>query len=310
MLAENSRKIHCQIAHIMKNGANLVYRGNSRDDLPPVKIVNNYEWQREIKLLDFLDQIGSQMRLAPLLSREGVQRRLASGEGGMSFTEFCYQLLQGYDFYHLLRHHQCQIQLGGSDQWGNMVAGVEMIGRLLPRQADQVAIITFPLLTVGNEGVKMGKSEGNAVWLDPQLTSPFDLYQYFLRLSDADALLLLSRLTFMSLEQLDNLRTQHQALPEQRLAHKKLAYEVTAFVHGASEAADAVRATHLLFEAYDTALQVDVDRQLIAKTLKQSRRHLQLSITSDLSFHGLLKQILSQHDYSNSKARWRPFPHC
>lgn len=153
----------------------------------------------------------------------------------MSFAELAYQLLQAYDFYHLHRVHACRLQIGGSDQWGNIVAGVEAISRLADQPA---AALTFPLLTTGG-GEKMGKSAGNAVWLDPAMTSPFDLYQYFVRLPDEDARRLLPLLTLLPAARLAAAAEEHAARPEARVVQKTLAAEVTAFVHGRTPAARA-----------------------------------------------------------------------
>ncbi|PJF18894.1 Tyrosine--tRNA ligase [Paramicrosporidium saccamoebae] len=279
----------------MKNGAEQADMHGRVEEMPKVEVVDNFEWQRDIRLLDFLDNVGVQMRLSSMLSREGVQKRLAS-PAGMSFTEFTYQLLQGYDFYHLYRTRNCAMQIGGSDQWGNILSGVEMVGKL---SDGEVTGMTFPLLTVAN-GEKMGKSAGNAVWLDGRMTSPFDLYQYFVRLADTDAQRLLPMMTFISD---DNVSALNEQKPEQRPLQKALAEEVTAFVHGQAAVKDAIRATRLLFDCYEDVFINPTDRELLSRTLRESQRHLVMSSQdlSVLSILGVLRRLMP--DSSNNSLR-------
>lgn len=198
--------------------------------------------------LDFVAQIGRHARVSPMLARENVKARLASPDG-LSFAEFAYQLFQAYDFYHLARHHGCRVQLGGSDQWGNITAGIDLIHRLTAPNHDgagQAAYgVVLPLLT-DSRGEKFGKSAGNAVWLDAERTSPYELYQYFFNVADADAVRLLRLLTFVPLDELDEIAQRHQAAPEAREAQIRLAAEMTEMVHGRTERPPYARSSFLI----------------------------------------------------------------
>lgn len=234
VLEENTARIKMQLDKLSENAENALKSIAPNSALKLPTIVDNYDWLKEERLIDFLDRIGTQMRMGPMLSRESVQRRLnsdthpgSSDERGMSFTEFTYQLLQGYDFLHLYRNYGCQVQIGGSDQWGNMLAGVELIGKVMGKSA---SVLTYPLLTASN-GEKMGKSAGNAVWLDASMTSPYEFYQYLMRLSDEDAFKFMPYLTFLSKEDIMAAKSQHDLNPEQRHLQKTLAHQLTSLVH-------------------------------------------------------------------------------
>ncbi|KAH9485414.1 Tyrosine--tRNA ligase, mitochondrial [Psilocybe cubensis] len=209
-------------------------------------ILNNLDWHGSTGLLQFLQTVGVHARVGTMLNRESVRSRLSSQQG-LSFTEFTYQLLQAYDFYHLYKHFGCTIQIGGSDQWGNIVAGLELIGKFQPDFSSNDSFgITTPLLTTST-GEKFGKSAGNAVWLDPQLTSVFDFYQYFLKVTDADVEKYLKLFTFMPLSEISDVMQQHREFPENRIAQHHLAAEVTEMVHSKSGVARANLMTTLLF---------------------------------------------------------------
>lgn len=192
------------------------------------KILNNLDWYQSFHMIDFFRDIGKQFRLGPMLAKESVKQRLNSEEG-MSFTEFGYQILQAYDFYHLNQKHNVTLQLGGSDQWGNITAGTEFIRKT---SKAEVFGATFPLIT-RSDGKKFGKSEQGAIWLDEAKLSPYEFYQYLIRIPDADVIRLLKMLTFMPLEQIDEIeqsmkRSDYQVNSVQII----LAQEVTRFVHG------------------------------------------------------------------------------
>jgi len=208
----------------------------------PAKLVNNYDWFKDVTFISFLREIGKHFRMAQMLGRESVRKRMAADDG-MSFTEFCYQLLQAYDFLWLHDHEGCRLQLGGSDQWGNITAGTELIRRM--RGAETFGL-TIPLVC-DSQGRKFGKSEGNAVYLDPKKTSYYDFYQFFLRTADADAARYLRIFTFLSLEQITDLEEQVKADPGKREAQRVLAEEVTRCVHGENGLTVARRASEVLF---------------------------------------------------------------
>ncbi|GLB37447.1 putative tyrosyl-tRNA synthetase [Lyophyllum shimeji] len=228
-------------------------------------VTSNLDWHQGISLLDFLQTVGIHARVNTMLNRESVRARLTS-QRGLSFTEFTYQLLQAYDFYHLHKHIGCSIQVGGSDQWGNILAGIELIGRLenpsAPEQSSELEPkafgLTTPLLTTAS-GEKFGKSAGNAVWLDENLTSVFDFYQYFVKVDDADVERLLKLFTLLSRSEIVTIMEAHSAQPESRIAQRRLAAEVTEMVHTHKGVARAQTLTNLLFESkYDglTANQI------------------------------------------------------
>ncbi|KAG8385036.1 hypothetical protein BUALT_Bualt04G0181100 [Buddleja alternifolia] len=218
-------------------------------------ILNNYEWWKDVKLLDFLRDVGRFARVGAMMSKESVRKRLDS-EQGMSYTEFTYQLLQGYDFLHLFRHHGVNVQIGGSDQWGNITAGTDLIRRIL--QADQIGDgpygLTFPLL-LKSDGTKFGKSEDGAIWLSPSLLSPYQFYQYFFTVSDSDVIRFLKILTFLSIDEISHIHMEMQGpayVPN--TAQRRLAEEVTRFVHGQQGLDEALKATQALKPGAETNL--------------------------------------------------------
>lgn len=203
---------------------------------------NNVEWLRPIGFLDFLRDIGKHFSVNSMISKESVRRRL-DGDEGLSFTEFSYQLLQAYDYLVLHDRDQCSLQMGGTDQWGNITAGCELIRKV---RATRVHGLVWPLMTTSS-GAKFGKTEAGTVWLDPQLTSPFRFYQFWLNTDDRDVLKYLKFFTWLDRAMLDELERTVAATPEARHAQRTLAREVTTLVHGASEADNAERASAVLF---------------------------------------------------------------
>ena len=209
----------------------------------PAKLVNNYDWFQDITFIGFLREIGKHFRMGQMLGRESVKKRMESSDDGMSFTEFCYQMMQAYDFLWLHDHHGCRLQLGGSDQWGNITAGTELIRRL---RGTETFGLTIPLVC-DSQGRKFGKSEGNAIYLDPKKTSYYDFYQFFLRTTDADAARYLRIFTFLPLEQIAQLEETVKTAPAKREAQRVLAEEVTRCVHGDTGLKVAQRASEVLF---------------------------------------------------------------
>ena len=208
----------------------------------PAVLVDNMDWYRGFLFVDFLRDVGKHFRMGSMLGKESVRARLDS-EAGMSFTEFSYQLLQAYDFLHLLEDKGCRIQIGGSDQWGNITAGTELIRRL---RGEEVFGMTFPLVCDSN-GQKFGKSEGNAIYLDRNLTSYFDFYQFFLRTGDADVIRYLKIFTFLPLDRIAELEAELRDAPERRSAQRALTEEVTRCVHGEEGLRIAQQASAVLF---------------------------------------------------------------
>jgi len=206
------------------------------------RLVNNYDWHKEFTFVSFLRDVGRHFRMGTMLGKESVRQRIAS-DSGMSFTEFCYQTLQGYDFLHLYDTYDCRLQIGGSDQWGNITVGTDLIHR--QRSAEAYGM-TLPLIT-DSQGRKFGKSEGNAMYLDRNKTSCYDFYQFFLRSEDADVVRYLKAFTFLPLEEIAALAEQVVQAPEKREAQKALAEDVVRRVHGETGLRQALQATEALF---------------------------------------------------------------
>lgn len=207
-------------------------------------LVNNYDWMKSYSLIDFSRDIGKHLTVNYMMAKESVKKRLGSdAKVGMSFTEFTYQLLQGYDFLHLYENMDCKLQMGGSDQWGNITTGTELIRR---KAGGKAFALTCPLITKA-DGSKFGKTEAGNVWLDKKRTSPYKFYQYWLNTSDVDAANYIKIFTFLDQATIAQLEKEHQEVPHLRLLQKRLAEEVTTMVHGAAEYEKAVQASQILF---------------------------------------------------------------
>ena len=206
------------------------------------KLVNNLDWTAPLSSIDFLRDIGKHFRVGKMLSKDAVSARLNS-DAGISFTEFSYQILQGMDFLELYRRNNCVLQIGGSDQWGNLTSGTDLIHKVEGKSA---YILATPLIT-DSEGKKFGKSEGNAIWLDTELTSPYAFYQFWLNVEDSNTLNLLRVFTFLSKDEIAQLENLLISEPHLRAAQKRLAYEVTSLVHSAKAADDVIAASQALF---------------------------------------------------------------
>ena len=206
-------------------------------------LVNNYDWMKEFRFLDFIRDVGKLITVNYMMAKDSVKKRF-SGEGeGVSFTEFTYQLVQGYDFLHLYRTLGCKVQLGGADQWGNITTGTELIRRTLGAEA---YAITCPLITKA-DGTKFGKTESGNVWLDPRYTSPYKFYQFWLNVSDDDAKCYIRIFTLLDRETVEELVAEHDAAPHLRKLQKRLAEELTTMIHSREECEKAVEASAILF---------------------------------------------------------------
>jgi len=236
-----------------------------------IKIINNDEWFRSMTLIDFLRDVGKPFRLGPMLSKESVKVRLNSEEG-ISFTEFSYQVLQAYDFYHLFKQENVCLQLGGSDQWGNIIAGIDLIRK---QEKAPVYGMTFPLL-VDSEGKKFGKTEKGAVWLSDRKFSPYDFYQYLYRVADADVIQLMKMLTFMDLSEIESIeKSMKESSYVANSAQKILAERLTTFIHGKEGVQLAQKVTSGVFSHRgDTTLDGSVLKQ-IAKDMPHSTHKLE-----------------------------------
>ncbi|MBJ2123992.1 MULTISPECIES: tyrosine--tRNA ligase [unclassified Flavobacterium] len=217
---------------------------NSTDANAPV-MVNNYDWMKEFSFIDFAREVGKRITVNYMMAKDSVKKRF-SGEGeGMSFTEFTYQLIQGYDFYHLYKNNNCILQMGGSDQWGNITTGTELVRRMGGENAKAYALTT-PLITKA-DGSKFGKSEGGNVWLDADKTSVYKFYQFWVNTTDVDAEKYIKIFTFLDKDTIDALIEEHKTAPHLRVLQKKLAEEITVFVHNREELEKAIQASNILF---------------------------------------------------------------
>jgi len=228
-------------------------------------MLNNAEWLTRFRFIEFLREVGKFFRLGEMLARESVKMRLASEEG-MSFTEFCYQALQAYDFLYLFDHYNCRLQIGGSDQWGNITAGMDLIRRLRAKTA--YGLVSTLITT--STGVKFGKTEAGTVWLAPSMTSPYQFYQYWIQTDDRDVIQYLNYFTFMEKQEIESLKKELEEHPENRVAQHALASEVTALVHGTDAAGKAVQASGVLFGEKIENLS-DEDLEMIFKEVPSSR---------------------------------------
>ena len=222
------------------------------------QLVNNLEWMKDYTLIDFSRDIGKHLTVNYMMAKDSVKKRLGSeAKEGMSFTEFTYQLLQGYDFLHLYQHMDCKVQMGGSDQWGNITTGTELIRRKLQGKA---FAITCPLITKA-DGTKFGKTEGGNVWLDKNRTSPYKFYQYWLNASDEDAEKFIKIFTLLEQTSIIDLIRQHHENPHQRLLQKTIAQEVTRMVHSEEELQKVIQASEILFGKATAEALKNLERQ-------------------------------------------------
>ncbi len=224
-------------------------------------LVNNYDWMKNYSFLQFIRDVGKHITVNYMMAKDSVKKRLsANADHGMSFTEFSYQLLQGYDFLYLYEHEGCRLQMGGSDQWGNITTGTELIRRM---NGGEAFAITCPLITKA-DGTKFGKTEGGNVWLDPKRTSPYKFYQFWLNVSDADAAKYIKIFTDLSQEEIAELEQQQAADPGLRPLQKRLAKEITTMVHSAADYEMAVEASQILFsnKANDILHKIDEETLL------------------------------------------------
>lgn len=242
------------------------------------EMVNNYDWFKNISFLDFIRDTGKHISINYMLAKDSVRKRLES-ENGMSFTEFSYQLVQGYDFYWLYEHKNCKLQFGGSDQWGNIVTGTELIRR---KCGGQAFAFTCPLLTKADGG-KFGKSEKGNIWLDAGKTSPYSFYQFWLNTADADAERFLKIFTFLPKNDIEELVKQHTGNEHQRILQRKLAEELTCFVHSKKDYEFALKASSILF-SNDTA-----------QTLKELSEEQLLQVMEGVPFIEIKKNILLEN---------------
>lgn len=305
---ENAEKLKAQFMHLFGETSNISF-------------VNNYDWLSKIDLLNFLRDYGKLFSVNTMLAKEVVASRL---DAGISFTEFSYQILQSIDFEQLFMHHDVQLQIGGADQWGNITAGIDTIHKIHGSDARAYGL-TIPLM-LKSDGTKFGKTAGGAVWLDPEKTSPFEFYQFWLNQDDADVVKYLKYFTFLSQEEINALAEAVKNEPEKRLAQRRLAEEVTTFVHSPEALKEAQNITEALFhgsiadlsehellQAFGKMLTVDVSNEdkdvvnwLVDSTIYKSKRQAREDVTNGaVTINGVkvtsLDEIVTPHKNSNGK---------
>lgn len=255
------------LEEINKNKAGIASQYRLLLEGEAFELVDNYDWFKDIGYLDFLRNIGKHFSMTQLLDREFIKARIGEGGIGISYAEFSYSLIQGYDFLHLFREKGATMQIGGSDQWGNMISGAQMIKKL---EGADAHVWTVPLVIDKSTGKKFGKSEGNAVWLNPELTSLFKFYQFWLNVDDAMAADLVKIFTMLGRETIENLVAEHTKAPNERALQKRLAFEVTKLVHGEAKAVAAQNVTAVLFGDTPVEQLLEGDWDMLASEIPVS----------------------------------------
>ncbi|NEW78926.1 MAG: tyrosine--tRNA ligase [Gelidibacter sp.] len=278
------------------------------------QLVNNYDWMKEISLIEFVRDIGKHITVNYMMAKDSVKKRLDSdSQTGMSFTEFTYQLFQGYDFYHLYKEKDCKLQMGGSDQWGNITTGTELIRR---KAQGKAYALTCKLITKA-DGTKFGKTAGGNVWLDANRTSPYKYYQYWLNCSDEDAENYIKIFTFLDKETIETLITEHKKTPHLRILQKKIGEEVTVMTHGNEAYENAIKASNILFgnstaddlKTLDEQTFLDVFEGVPQAEIERSAIENSLGIVAAFADYGFLKsngevrRALSENSISVNKEK-------
>lgn len=267
---------------VQENVAGLMHQFKHLFEDKPFELVNNRDWFNGMGYIDFLHQIGKHVSMTQLLDRDFVQNRIGEGGGGISYAEFSYSLIQGYDFVHLYRQKGATLQVAGADQWGNSITGVSLVRKL---EGAEAHVLTAPLVINKQTGVKFGKSEGGAVWLDPKMTSPFQFYQFWLNVDDEMAEDLIKIYTLLGREKIEELIVVHRQNPGARELQKTLAYEVTKLVHGQDRSEAVVRASDVLFSKTTFSLDSQMREILQAElaSIKQGVTIVQTLVQSGLA---------------------------
>lgn len=282
-VATRTEKIKAQVAHLIGT---------------EVETVNNADWLTDITLIEFLRDIGKHFTVNALVKKEIMAERLEN-EIPLSYTEFAYPLLQAYDYMHLAEERGVDVQVGGSDQWTNITAGVELIHKKLGRT---VHAITTPLVIDKKTGKKFGKSEGNAIWLDPEKTSPFAFYQFWLNVDDDNVADYLPRYTMLPMKEIDALTREHEAQPEERKAQRALAYEVTALIHGKEQADGSVHMSEVLFGGAGLSALSERERDMLRRSAPTTRVPSGMNIVDTLIAAGLAQSKREAREFVESGA--------
>jgi tyrosyl-tRNA synthetase len=259
----------------------------------PARLVDNASWTAPVTFLDFLRDIGKHFSVNMMVAKESVRARMEDRDSGISYTEFSYMLLQAFDFFELRNRYNCELQIGGSDQWGNITAGMDLCRKKL---GAHVFGLTLPLIT-NADGSKFGKTVAGAIWLDPKKTSVYRFYQFWIRTDDRDVVKMLKYFTFMTREEIEDLERQHAEKPEARIAHKALAKAVTDLIHGPQATAEAIRASEILFGGELTGISEATFNDIVGEVPTKA---LPLS-----EFDRPLLELLVHSGLSNSKGQAR-----
>jgi len=260
-------------------------------------MVNNYDWMQEFSFLDFIRDVGKHITVNYMLAKDSVKKRL---DTGMSFTEFTYQLVQGYDYLHLYRTYGCRLQMGGSDQWGNIVTGTELIRR---KEGGEAFALTCPLITK-SDGGKFGKTEQGNIWLDPEKSSPYAFYQFWLNVGDEDAEKYIRIFTMLSIEEISQLIEEHRKQPHLRTLQKRLAREITAMVHSNAELETAMEASEILFGRGTTDMLKKLDSKTILGVFEGVPRY-ELNIDDIKKGTNIIDLLAEKTDIMTSRAEVR-----
>jgi tyrosyl-tRNA synthetase len=286
VLANNLGKVKVQLSRIV----------DFETKTNPARLMDNATWTDPVRYLEFLRDIGKHFSVNQMVAKESVRARMEDREVGISYTEFSYMLLQAFDFYVLCRDHNCELQIGGSDQWGNITAGIDLTRRKLSRT---VFGLTLPLIT-NADGSKFGKTVAGAIWLDPARTSVYRFYQYWIQTDDRDVIRYLKFFTFHTQEEIASLEQQHAANPGARVAHKTLAKAVTDLVHGESATAEALRASEILFGGELSGIAESTFNEIVGEVPTKEIGKTELDATGKL-----LVELLVHSGLSPSKGQSR-----
>ncbi|SNR39881.1 tyrosyl-tRNA synthetase [Lutibacter agarilyticus] len=280
----------------------------------PAELVNNYDWMKDISLIDFVRDVGKHITVNYMMAKDSVKKRLGSdSQTGMSFTEFTYQLFQGYDFYHLYKEKNVKLQMGGSDQWGNITTGTELVRR---KAQGKAYALTCKLITKA-DGSKFGKTAGGNIWLDAERTSPYKYYQYWLNSSDEDSEKYIKIFTFLDKETIENLIAEHKETPHLRLLQKRLGEEVTVMTHGREAYDNAIKASNILFgkstandlksldeqtflDVFDGVPQAEIERSVVENGLDIVAAFAE---TGFLKSNGEVRRALKENSISVNKEK-------
>jgi tyrosyl-tRNA synthetase len=262
----------------------------------PARLMDNADWTAPVSFLDFLRDVGKHFSVNQMIAKESVRARMDDRETGISYTEFSYMLLQAFDFYHLHKQYDCQLQIGGSDQWGNITAGMELTRK---KEGRHVFGLTLPLI-LNSDGTKFGKTAAGAIWVDSKKTSVYRFYQFWIRSDDRDVLRYLNFFTFLGKEEIQALAEQHNTRPESRAAHKVLAAAMTDLVHGKTATAEAVRASEILFGGELEGIAESTFNEIVGEvpTRQMDRTRLEGAGTP-------LVEVLAESALSHSKGQAR-----